>query len=232
MPRLPRLGLTGYPLHVIQRGNNRSICFRESGDYVLYLGLLNELAPLFGCDIHAYVLMPNHVHMLLTPQVPEGPSRLMQNIGQRYVPHFNRLHARSGTLWEGRFRASVIESEGYLFACQRYIELNPVRAGIVAHPWEYEWSSYRANAGRESSTFLVQNHQYLGLGMTEETRAKAYRDLFRDPIGDEVLHSIRFAINGGYALGSPDFINSIERLSARRASPGVPGRPRKGEFVS
>jgi putative transposase len=228
MPRLARLRITGYPLHVIQRGNDRANCFRRHEDYVLYLGLVNELAPMFECELHAYVLMTNHVHMLLTPRTPDGPSRLMQNLGQRYVQHFNRAHLRTGTLWEGRFRSSVIDSERYLFTCQRYIELNPVRAGIVRNPWEYPWSSYRANANREPSVLITPHFQYHGLGRTPEERAASYRDFFRDPLSERVIGEIRTAANGGFALGDAEFIKALERATSQRACPGVGGRPRKG----
>ena len=227
MPRHARLRIAGHPLHVIQRGNNRSSCFRDEGDYGLYLGLLDELAALFGCAIHAYVLMTNHVHMLLTPQRSDGPSHLMKHLGQRYVQHYNRVHSRTGSLWEGRFRSSIVDSEGYLFRCQRYIELNPVRAGMVGDPWEYPWSSYGANAGRTSSKFLVPHHQYEALGTSNEQRAIRYRELFRDELTTPELEEIRAAANGGFALGSKAFVAGVERALQRRAAPGVSGRPRK-----
>jgi len=173
MSRRARLKIAGQPFHVIQRGNNRSETFLGRDDFVLYLGLLNELAPLFECATHAYVLMPNHVHMLITPSEADGLSLLMKHLGQRYAQHFNRVHGRTGTLWEGRFKSSLVHDESYLFTCQRYIELNPVRARIVDDPWDYPWVSYRANAGREPSTLSARHRLYLQLGATEDERCDA-----------------------------------------------------------
>lgn len=226
MPRRARLRIAGHPIHVIQRGNNRSSCFRDETDYTLYLGLLNELGAMFECAIHAYVLMTNHMHLLLTPQRAEGPSHLMKHLGQRYVQHYNRTHIRTGSLWEGRFRSSIVDSEEYLFRCQRYIELNPVRAGIVADPWEYPWSSYGANAGRAPSLFLVPHHQYEALGASGEERSTRYRELFRDELTTADLEEIRAAANGGFALGSRAFVAEVERALQQRAARGVSGRPR------
>ena len=227
MPRRARLRIAGHPLHVIQRGNNRSSCFRNGADYELYLGLLNELGAMFECAIHAYVLMTNHVHLLLTPRRADGPSHLMKHLGQRYVQHYNRTHLRTGSLWEGRFRSSIVDSERYLFRCQRYIELNPVRAGMVADPWEYPWSSYLANAGRTPSLFLVPHHQYEALGASEDERTTRYCELFRDELTTADLDEIRAAANGGFVLGSPAFVAGVERALKRRAARGVSGRPRK-----
>jgi putative transposase len=229
MPRTARLRLPGHPFHVIQRGNDRTDCFRRREDFVLYLGLLNELSPRFDCGIHAYVLMDNHVHMLVTPGGTDSLSCLMKHLGQRYVQHFNRTHGRTGTLWEGRFRSNVIDSEAYLFRCQRYIELNPVRAGMVLRPEEYPWSSYQANAGCEPSTFLVRHSLYEGLGATPRERASAYRGLFRDSLPAEVLEEIRTAVNGGFVLGGPEFVARIERLVGRRMRPAAGGRPRRAK---
>src|SRR4051812_23176241 len=144
MPRRARLSLPNIPWHIIQRGNNRAVCFAAEADYRRYLDELAELSKRFGCAVHAYALMTNHVHLLLTPDEAEGPGLLMKHLGQRYVQHVNRAYGRSGTLWEGRFRSCLTQSEDYLLACQRYIELNPVRAGMVRHPRDYRWSSYHA----------------------------------------------------------------------------------------
>jgi putative transposase len=215
---------------VRQRGNDRMACFRSTGDYVLYLGLLNELAPLFECESHAYVLMTNHVHMLLTPRAARGASSLMKHLDQRYAQHFNRENGRTGTLWEGRFRSNVVHSESYLFNCQRYIELNPVRAGMVAQPRDYRWSSYRVNAGQEPSTFIVQHPLYLGLGSTAEERGVNYQRLFGKAMSTEEIDAIRGALNSGAALGTRGFIAEVERALGRRARPGVNGRPRTKPF--
>jgi putative transposase len=160
MPRHARLQLPGYPLHVVQRGHNRAWCFHIDNDFATYLGLLEESCALYPCDIHAYVLMPNHVHLLVTPAQPENISRAMRRLGQRYVQHFNRAHARTGAMWEGRFKSIPVDSRPYLLKCQRYIEQNPVRAGLVAHPRDYPWSSYRYNAEGWPSTLLKPHFLY------------------------------------------------------------------------
>ena len=228
MPRRARLNISGYPLHVIQRGNNKAACFFADHDRCVYLGMLEELAALYECAIHAYVLMTNHVHVLATPSRPRAISRLMQNLGQRYVQYVNRTHKRTGGLWEGRFKSCVIDSERYLLTCSRYIELNPVRAGMVGHPELYAWSSYRANANGEISTLLSPHPLYMGLGADADDRRKNYRAFFREVMPSTVLDQIRAAANGGFALGSEDFIARIERASGMKARPGRPGRPRKG----
>ena len=146
MPRKPRFNIVGIPQHVIQRGNNREPCFYSEQDYQRYLKDLSDSAKKHDCRIHAYVLMTNHVHLLVTPMVEHGISNMMQALGRRYVYYINKNYQRSGTLWEGRYKASLIDNERYLLTCMRYIELNPVRAKMVEHPGEYPWSSYQANA--------------------------------------------------------------------------------------
>jgi putative transposase len=217
MPRHSRLRLAGLPLHIIQRGNNRAPCFLDEADHRLYLGLLSELAPIFECAIHAYVLMTNHVHMLLTPQTATGASSLMKHLGQRYVQHFNRAHDRTGSLWEGRFRSSLVDSEGYLLRCYRYIEANPVRAAMVAAPGDYRWSSYRVNALGALDPLVVPHEQYLGLGQDAMARRAAYLRIFATEMNRAELESIRQAVNGGFALGSAPFIDEVERLLGKRA---------------
>src|SRR5687768_4096313 len=178
MPRRARLRLAGLPLHIIQRGNNRTACFFADEDYGRYLHHLADLARRFECAVHAYALMTNHVHVLLTPTKAEGPSLLMKHLVQRYVQYVNRVYRRSGTLWEGRFRSSLVQHQGYLLKCQRYIELNPVRAGMVQFPGTYAWSSYRANAELRSSALVTPHEEYLALGETSEERAEVYRRSF------------------------------------------------------
>lgn len=231
MPRRARLKLLGYPLHVIQRGVDRCITFREKDDYVLYLGLLNELAPRFECDLHAYVLMTNHVHMLLTSRRPDGASQLMHRMGVRYVQHFNRSYHRTGPLWSGRFRSCIVDSERYLFTCQRYIELNPVRAGMVRGAEQYPWCSHRANVGLEPSTMLVPHLLYRGLGATPTARARLYRQMFREQLAEDELVRIREAVNAGNALGDERFAALIEEATGRRARRGAPGRPKREASV-
>lgn len=216
MPRRRRLRLAGLPLHIIQRGNNRTPCFYADEDYGLYLHHLAQLALRFKCAVHAYVLMTNHVHLLLTPDRDDGPSLLMKHLGQRYVQYINKTYRRSGTLWEGRFRSSLVQRDGYSLKCQRYIELNPVRAGMVRHPADYVWSSYRANAGLRPSSLIVPHQEYLGLGATPELRAAAYRRSFRSEMDPADLREIRSAANGGFALGNDRFKAEIAAMLGRR----------------
>lgn len=227
MPRRARRRLAGFPLHIIQRGNNRTPCFFAEGDYSLYLYHLEKLAGEFGCAVHAYVLMTNHVHLLLTPDRPEGPSLLMKHLGQRYVQYVNRRYRRSGTLWEGRFRSSLIQEQGYLLRCYRYIELNPVRAGMVRHPRDYRWSSYRANGERGTSRLITPHEVYLMLGRREEERHAVYRSLFGSELAPQEVEEIRSAVSGGFALGNERFKAEMSAALGRRVKRGVPGRPRK-----
>src|SRR5713101_6710255 len=201
MPRRARIAIAGIPWHIIQRGNNRSACFYAQEDYRRYLDTLREQATKFGCAIHAYVLMTNHVHLLLTPEKPESAGLLMKHLGQRYVQYVNRSYRRSGTLWEGRFRSCLVQSEHYLLACARYIELNPVRAAMVSHPRQYPWSSYRINAEGKASNLIVPHDQYRALGRSDRARREAYRALFRARLEAAAVNEIRLATNGGFVLG-------------------------------
>jgi REP-associated tyrosine transposase len=227
MPRRARLRVAGIPLHIVQRGNNRGACFFGEGDYWAYLQCLRELSSRYACDIHAYVLMTNHVHLLLTPRRADGASVLMKHLGQHYVQYVNRVHHRSGTLWEGRFRSSLVEAETYFLRCQRYIELNPVRAGIARSPEAYRWSSFAANGRGRSDTLVTPHAAFLALGMDDHARRSAYLDLFRVGYGPGELDDIRSSTNAGYALGSERFRRGIEQELGRRAGPGRSGRPVK-----
>ncbi len=227
MPRLPRLKLPNTPLHIIQRGNNRSVCFGSDEDFRFYLDHLAEISAKVGVSVHAYVLMTNHVHLLVTPQDAEGASQLMKRLGQRYVQHFNRAHLRTGTLWEGRFRSCVVGEEDYFLGCHRYIELNPVRAGMVAHPGEYHWSSYGVNAQGESSPLVRPHSLYLGLGLNDEERLAAYRELFRYELDPGLVDEIRRITHGGLVLGSERFAEEVAALAGRRTRRGKAGRPCK-----
>jgi putative transposase len=156
MPRLPRYVLPGQPQHVIQRGNNRSPLFNVEADYACFLHYMQDACRRHGCHVHAYVLMTNHIHLLITPESKDGLSKVMQSVGRRYVQYFNTSYQRTGTLWEGRYKATIVDSESYLLTCYRYIELNPVRAKLVGHPAEYRWSSYHANAlGNRTISFDI-----------------------------------------------------------------------------
>lgn len=227
MPRRARITLPGIPLHVIQRGNNRQACFFTDDDYRFYLDQLSRCARHAGCAVHAYVLMTNHVHLLLTPQEANAAGRLMKLLGQRYVQHVNRRYRRSGTLWEGRFRSCIVQDEAYLLSCSRYIELNPVRAGMVAHPAEYRWSSYRVNAQGEADGLTEAHPTYTALGRQARQRQACYRDLFRDELEPRFVDGIRRATNGNFALGTQRFLAEVTAVLGRRATPGAPGRPCK-----
>ena len=227
MPRRARILLPGVPVHLIQRGNNRSACFYADEDYRFYLDHLAEQASNHGCAVHAYCLMTNHVHLLLTPQTESSLGGLMKALGQRYAQYVNRTYRRSGTLWEGRFRSCLLQEEAYVLACYRYIELNPVRAGMVAHPAEYRWSRYRANAQGEAVEWLAPHALYLGLGLDAESRFAAYRDLFRHELEPGLVDEICQATNGNFALGDGRFVAEIEQMLGRRVTRGKPGRPFK-----
>jgi putative transposase len=201
MPRSPRIAFGGVPLHLIQRGNDRKPCFAAEEDLVLYLALLRHTAVRTGCAIHAYVLMTNHVHLLLTPSDDGGASRLMQQLGRRYVRTFNERHGRTGTLWEGRFRSSVIDSERYFLVCQRYIEQNPVRAGLVREARDYPWSSHRHYVERHNDPLLTEHDCYLRLGRAADERAGAYRQLCSEALDEEIVDYLRDAVHRGRPLG-------------------------------
>ena len=225
MPRRARLSVPGIPWHIIQRGNNRTACFYTDEDYRLYLELLEELSNKFGCAVHAYVLMTNHVHLLLTPEKEDSAALLMKHLGQRYVQYVNRTYRRSGTLWEGRFRSCLAQSEVYVLACYRYIELNPVRANMVRHPREYRWSSYRANAEGRSNELIQPHAMYQRLGRSAESRREAYRGLFKAHMDDGMMDNIRAATNGNYVLGTARFQEEIGQMLGRRVTKGRAGRP-------
>jgi putative transposase len=226
MPRRPRLILPEIPLHIIQRGNNRAVCFHAEEDFLFYLDWLGRSAYDTGCAVHAYCLMSNHVHLLLSASTPDGPGALMKMLGQRYVQYVNRTYRRSGTLWEGRFRSCLLQEEGYLLECHRYIELNPVRAAMVEHPAHYRWSSYRTNAQGEASAFLKPHALYASLGITTEKRQAAYRELFRYHLDPGLVDQLRSATNGNYALGSERFLQEMAVALGRRVIRGKAGRPR------
>lgn len=191
MSRPPRLSLPGLPQHIVQRGNNRCACFITDADRAAYLARLRELCLRHSVAVHAFVLMSNHVHLLATPACADGISRLMHGLGSWYVRHFNRSHERSGTLWEGRFWSSVIQCPRYLLAVSRYIELNPVRAGMVRHPADYVWSSYRMNGMGYHIQLLSPHAEYLALGATPQARRSAYRRLFGMALTASELEAIR-----------------------------------------
>lgn len=228
MARLPRYFVEGQAQHVIQRGNNREPIFACEEDYRFYLDCLRDAAERHGVAIHAYVLMTNHVHLLVTPESKDSLGKTLQSLGRRYVQYFNSSYDRTGTLWEGRYRATLIDGERYLLTCMRYIELNPVRAGMVTHPADYPWSSHGANALGREHPMLTEHQLYSRLGLSGPERRRANRHLFRGALSGHDLAAIREATNKGWVLGNDRFREPIERLSGRRAAPKARGRPRGG----
>ena len=226
MPRRPRIDEPGLPQHVIQRGNNRGACFFADRDYRCYLDWLRKAAGDHGVAVHAYVLMTNHVHILATPGKPGALATMMQSLGRRYVRYVNRAYERTGTLWEGRYKAGAVDSDDYLLRVYRYIELNPVRASMVAHSGEYRWSSYGKNSGDTEIDWLTPHAVYLALGRDSTERTEAYRALFRDEFNPEDTARIRIAVNLGIGVGDPRF---PEELAAIEQAKRRGGRRRKGE---
>ncbi len=229
MARLPRFVIPGQPQHVIQRGNNREVIFVSDDDYRFYLKSLEDACKQHRCDVHAYVLMTNHVHLLMTPNTEDGISKVMQSLGRRYVQYFNYTYDRTGTLWEGRYKATLIDSEQYLLTCSRYIELNPIRAQMVNHPSEYPWSSYRCNALGKVNELVAPHLLYKRLGKSSDERRKAYRQLFRTRITEITLEEIREATNKAWVMGNDRFKTKIEKLTSRQATPKTRGGDRKSD---
>jgi putative transposase len=227
MPRRPRVILPNIPQHIIQRGNNRQACFYADEDYHSYLEWLKEYSEKTDCKIHANVLMTNHVHLLVSTDKTEAVGAMMKALGQRYVQYINKMYKRSGTLWEGRYKSCPTQAETYLLACQRYIELNPVRANMVPHPAEYRWSSYAANAQGAEDGMITPHPLYEALGADAASRQAAYRALFRFQLDVGLVDEIRKATNGNYALGNALFVQQIEDALGRRATAGKAGRPRR-----
>jgi len=225
MPRRPRIKLAEIPQHLVQRGVNREPCFLAEEDYHCYLHWLQKAAADWHCVIHAYVLMTNHVHLLLTPETPEGPAKLMQSVGRRYVQYFNRSYKRSGTLWEGRFKSSAVQAEAYLLACMRYIELNPVRADMVTDPAHYRWSSYRHNGLSQPDERITPHPLYTSLGLDAPDRQAAYRALFRSQMDDDAVADIRLALSQSQPLGSSRFSDAICAAAGIRRTQSRRGRP-------
>ena len=227
MARLPRYYVKDQPQHIIQRGNNRQPIFADHADYRFYLVCLQEAAECQDLAIHSYVLMTNHVHLLVTPETEQGIGKTLQSLGRRYVRYFNDTYNRTGTLWEGRYKATLIDSDRYFLTCMRYIELNPVRAGMVKHPGDYQWSSYAANARGADNMLITPHPIYRQLGLSHVARQGTYRQLFQADIRVNELEAIRKATNTGWVLGNDRFREKIEQLSGRCASPKPRGRPRK-----
>ena len=226
MARLPRYFVKGVPLHIILRGNNREPVFLNDEDCQFFKEALLDASRRHGLAIHAYVFMTNHIHLLASPTTEDSVPKTMQSVGRRYVQYFNFHYQRTGTLWEGRYRATVVDAENYLFECMRYIELNPVRAGMVRHPRDFTWSSYLANAEGRVDGLVTPHGLYRCLAQDEGERRAAYRALVKMPMDATVLDEIRACTNKGWALGKGRFQEKIERLTERRAAPLPKGRPK------
>ena len=229
MARLPRLTVPGYPHHVIQRGNNRQAIFSAAADRQMLLMLLDENARKFSVALHAFVLMTNHFHLLATPSTQDGLPQMMQAVGRRYVRYFNDRQARSGTLWEGRYRSTLIETERYLLACMVYIDLNPVRAGLARDASDYPWSSHGHYAGLHSNRMLTPHPLFWALGNTPFSREAAYAELVHAGTSMEQQQALTQSALNGWALGSDGFIAELRKYTDRRLVPNHPGRPVRTE---
>jgi putative transposase len=217
MPRRARLFLDGETLHVTRRGNNRAECFIDDFDRIAFLALLGELAREFGAAVHAYALMGNHVHLLMTPRVASHPSALMHDLALGYARYFNRKYRRTGSLWDGRFWAAPVRTDAYVLACHRYVELNPVRAGIVEAPAEYSWSSHRANIGRDASAILTLHPSIRALGSSTESARRAYAALFDLPLDPADIASLRFGLDKPVPGSNPVPVQVLNCRAASRA---------------
>jgi putative transposase len=225
MPRKPRMYLAGVPCHVVQRGNNRDACFFTDDDYRFYLEALGDACRRYQADLHAYVLMTNHVHLLMTPQAADAVSRVMQSLGRRYVQYVNRTYRRCGTLWESRHKASLVDAEHYLLACYRYIELNPVAAGMVSHPGNYRWSSFACNAWGNTDDLVSPHAVYIRLGEDAASRQSQYRALFASQLAMEQIHAIRTALDFSMPLDNDRFRKEIACALGRSIGQSRRGRP-------
>ena len=228
MPRKPRFYLPGVPVHIVQRGHSREPVFFEPDDYQAYLHWLEEGSERYDCDIHAYVLMTNHIHILATPHQKNSISLMMQYVGRHYVPYINYNYGSSGSIWEGRYKASLIHDEEYLLTCMRYIELNPVRADMVKSPGAYRWSSYRYNGQGKESKLIKPHDLYKALGKTKQQRMNAYKALLKAHIDEEDLNTIRTAWQTGTPLGNSYFKARIEAKLQCKVGQARRGRPKKG----
>ena len=235
MPRQPRLYLPGVPVHIVQRGNNRQPCFFGKQDNDCYLQQAQEAQNKTGLQIHTFVLMTNHVHLLVTPPEKETISLFMQSLGRRYVAYINTTYQRTGTLWEGRHKGSIVDQDNYLLACYRYIEMNPVRAGMVDHPGDYPWSGYKVNAGLKHHPLITPHPLYLALGRNKNERFSNYQGLFQSRLESDVQNRIDTSSQTSIPLGNDRFRESIEAALGRRVNTGKrgrpPGNPKRGRVI-
>ncbi len=227
MPRKPRFYVPGTPVHVMQRGHNREAVFFSEQDYLEYLRCLKHAADQYGCKIHGYVLMTNHIHLLVSPENKNSIGQLFQGLGRHYVRYINETYHRQGGLWEGRYKGNIIQSQTYLLACMRYIEMNPVRAGMVDHPEKYRWSSYTANALGADNAILSEHEEYINLATSSYQRQKVYQGLFDDNLETEAVDFLRQSLQSGTPLGNAQFITQVETTIGGKIGCIRPGRPKK-----
>lgn len=225
MPRRVRMYVPGYTYHIVHRGNNRTACFFEEENFRIYMRYMCEVLQRYGNSLHAYCLMTNHVHLLLTAECEDSISNFMKVVCSRYAQYINKKYARTGTLWEGRHKASAIDSENYLLKCYRYIELNPVAAHIVDRPEEYAWTSHHSNAWSEQDPLVSAHESYLALGSDQGSRCENYRSLFDEALSREDSHAIHSAVQSSLPLGSNKFIREIESRAGRSIGYAHRGRP-------
>lgn len=226
MPRKPRFIIPDVPVHIVQRGRSREAVFHQEADYQIYLDYLKDASERYQCSIHAYVLMTNHIHILATPKDTQSITRMMQYIGRHYVPYINRTYGSSGSIWEGRYKASLVQDEVYLLTCMRYIELNPVRANMVNTPTQYPWSSYHRNGRGKSDEIITPHPLYQALARNEKDRQVAYKALFKGRLGNNQLIEIRNAWQTGTPLGNDSFLKKIEKKLNCKVGQARRGRPR------
>ena len=231
MARLPRLTLAGYPHHVIQRGNNRQPIFSTAADYTRLLALMDESAKKFEVDVHAYVLMGNHFHLLATPHTDTGLPLMMQAVGRGYVRYFNQLQSRSGTLWEGRYRSTLIQTDRHLLPCMAYIDLNPVRAGLVAEAKDYPWSSHGHYVGLRADKLITPHPLFWALGNTPFGREAAYAEMVRSGISTEQQAALTGSVLSGWALGDEYFVADLQKQTNRRVQKVQAGRPNRESLI-
>jgi putative transposase len=227
MARLPRLIVPGQPHHVIQTGNNNQLVFQDADDYRAFLGWLRTAAKNYKVAVHAYVLMPNHLHLLVTPADEDGLGQMMQWIGRYYVPYFNQKYSRSGTLWNGRYKTSLIDAEQYFMLCSRYIEFNPVRNGMVVRAEDYPWSSYCHHAGIRPDGLVTDHAQVWALGNTPFQREAAYIAIAEPALTAQEIDTVGKALLKGWPLGSEQFKTALEKKVKRQVLPAKRGRPFK-----
>ena len=229
MARLPRLNLVDVPQHIVQVGHNNLPCFFDEQDYQFYLQSLKIAADQCRVEVHAYVLLPNMIQIIGSPKLPRAISSMMQSLGRRYVQYVNHRYRRSGTLWAGRYKSSLIDSEAYLLTCYRYVELKPLVLGLSEEPLEYRWSSFHYHTGLVEDHLIVDHPLYLALGDTQLERGQAYSRLFRYSFDARLREYIAETVKLGQVLGGDAFKEKIENIAQQRVRPLKPGRPRKQE---